>query len=347
MKIFTTTFMLAALTTPLPAQWAEYHTPAIPRTPDGKANLAAPAPRTAAGKPDLSGLWEVVVDVSGRTTADIKPADVQPWAQKLIQQRTENFGRDNPHYKCLPQGPIYTTGGGFKRFIQTPAMMAILNEDLTYRPIHMDGRALEANPNPSWMGYSVGHWEGDTLVVESNGFNDRTWLMGYRPHTESLRITERFRRPDFGHLEVAVTFQDPEAYNRAWTVPIHSRFAADTELMESVCNDHPDNGQSHWIGKASDAEKTAVKVAPEVLARYGGVYKGIYGRRPRTVEVTFSDGKLFVSLNGGPKQPVVPQSETTFSGTGLSYKFIPGANGVPTDLVEGHISGDYKFARQN
>jgi hypothetical protein len=101
-----------------------------------------------------------------------------------------------------------TTAGGFKRFIQTPAMMVILNEDLTYRPIHMDGRALEANPNPSWMGYSVGHWDGDTLVVESNGFNDQTWLMGYRPHTESLRITERFRRPDFGHLEVAVTFQE-------------------------------------------------------------------------------------------------------------------------------------------
>jgi hypothetical protein len=230
MKIFTTMITLAAFVMPLAAQWAQYQTPGIPRTADGKPNLTAPAPRTADGKPDLTGLWEVVVDVSGRTTADIKPADVQPWAQKLIQQRTETFGRDNPHYKCLPQGPIYTTAGGFKRFIQTPAMMVILNEDLTYRPIHMDGRALEAHPNASWMGYSVGHWDGDTLVVESNGFNDRTWLMGYRPHTESLRITERFRRPDFGHLDVAVTFQDPEAYNRAWTVPIHSRFAADTEV---------------------------------------------------------------------------------------------------------------------
>src|SRR6202521_3020408 len=203
MKIFKTAFMLASLMTPLTAQWAQYHTPAIPRTPNGKANLAAPAPRTAAGKPDLSGLWEVVVDVEGRTTADIKPADVQPWAQALIQQRTENFGRDNPHYKCLPQGPIYTTAGGFKRFIQTPAMMVILNDDLTYRQIFTDGRALEGDSNPSWMGYSVGHWEGDTLVVESNGFNNRTWLMGYRPHTESLRITERFPRPDFGVRTVA------------------------------------------------------------------------------------------------------------------------------------------------
>ena len=346
MKIFTTAFMLASLMTPLTAQWAQYHTPAIPRTPNGKANLAAPAPRTAAGKPDLSGLWEVVVDVEGRTTADTKPAAVQPWAQALIQQRTENFGRDNPHYKCLPQGPIYTTAGGFKRFIQTPAMMVILNEDLTYRPIHMDGRALEANPNPSWMGYSVGHWEGDTLVVESNGFNDRTWLMGYRPHTESLRITERFRRPDFGHLEAAVTFQDPEAYNRAWTVPIHSRFAADTELMESVCGEFPDSGQEHWIGKVSDAQSKAVKVAPEVLAKYVGVYKGIYLRNGEAVEVTLSDGKLFVAVNGGEKRLVIPQSETNFAGTGLSYQFIRDDRGVATHVVESRVSGDYKYERQ-
>jgi hypothetical protein len=346
MKIFTTVITLTAFVTPLSAQWADYHTPAIPRTPDGKANLAAPAPRTAAGKPDLSGLWEVVVDVSGRTTADIKSADVQPWAQKLIQQRTENFGRDNPHYKCLPQGPINTTAGGFKRFIQTPAMMVILNEDLTYRPIHMDGRDLEANPNPSWMGYSVGHWDGDTLVVESNGFNDRTWLMGYRPHTESLRITERFRRPDFGHLDVAVTFQDPEAYNKAWTVPIHSRFAADTELMESVCGEFPDSGQEHWIGKVSDAQTKAVKVAPEVLAKYVGVYKGIYLRNSEAVEVTLSDGKLFVAVNGGEKRLVIPQSETNFAGTGLSYNFIRDERGVATHVVESRVSGDYKYERQ-
>jgi hypothetical protein len=346
MKIFTTAFMLASLMTPLTAQWAQYHTPAIPRTPNGKANLAAPAPRTAAGKPDLSGLWEVVVDVEGRTTADTKPADVQPWAQALIQQRTENFGRDNPHYKCLPQGPIYTTAGGFKRFIQTPAMMVILNDDLTYRQIFTDGRALEGDPNPSWMGYSVGHWEGDTLVVESNGFNNRTWLMGYRPHTESLRITERFRRPDFGHLDVAVTFQDPEAYNRAWTVPIHSRFAADTELIESVCNEFPDNGQEHWIGKASDAQTKAVTVAPEILAKYVGVYKGIYLRNAEVVEVTLSDGKLFVAINGGEKRVVFPQSETNFAGTGFGYRFIRDDRGVATHVVETRVSGDYEYERQ-
>ena len=346
MKIFTTVITLTVFMTPLSAQWAQYHTPSIPRTADGKANLAAPAPRTADGKPDLTGLWEVVVDVSGRTTADIKPADVQPWARALIQQRTENFGRDNPHYKCLPQGPIYATAGGIKRLIQTPAMITILNEDLTYRVVHTDGRKLESDPNPSWMGYSVGHWEGDTLVVESNGFNDRTWLMGYRPHTEKLRITERFRRPDFGHLDTAVTFQDPEAYNRAWTVPIHSRFAADTELIEAACNEFPNNEQTHWIGKISDAQTHAVKVAPEILAKYVGVYRGIYLRNNEAVEVTLSDGKLFIAVNGGEKRLVIPQSETQFAGAGLGYQFIRDSQGNATHLVESRVSGDYKYERQ-
>jgi hypothetical protein len=225
-------------------------------------------------------------------------------------------------------------------------MMVILNDDLTYRQIFTDGRALEGDPNPSWMGYSVGHWEGDTLVVESNGFNNRTWLMGYRPHTESLRITERFRRPDFGHLDVAVTFQDPEAYNRAWTVPIHSRFAADTELIESVCNEFTDNGQEHWIGKASDAQTKAVAVAPEVLAKYVGVYKGIYLRNAEVVEVTLSDGKLFVAINGGEKRVVFPQSETNFAGTGFGYRFIRDDRGVATRVVETRVSGDYEYERQ-
>ena len=249
-------------------------------------------------------------------------------------------------FRSLPQGPNYSTGAGVKRILQTPAMMVILQEDLTYRVIHMDGRALETDPNPSWMGYTVGHWDGDTLVAESNGYNDKTWLLGGYPHTETLRMTERLRRTDFGHLEISVTFQDPKAYNKAWTLALRAQFAADTELIEAICNEFTDNGQEHWIGKVSDAQKTAVKVAPEILAKYAGVYKGIYLRSPRTVEVTFSGGTLSVSVNGGPKQTIVPQSETNFSGTGLSYQFLRNGQGIATDLVEGHISGDYKFERQ-
>ena len=184
-------------------------------------------------------------------------------------------------------------------------------------------------------------------MVESNGYNDRTWLLGGYPHTEALRMTERIRRTDFGHLEIAVTFDDPKAYNKPWTFRLSARLAADTEMMESVCNERPDNGQQHWVGRVSDAQKSAVKVAPEVLAKYVGVYKGIYGRNLRTVDVALSGGALFISVNGGPKQPIVPQSETKFSGTGLSYQFIRNDQGIATAVLEGHISGDWKFERQN
>src|SRR5215468_1517954 len=164
MKIFTAAFVLTALVTPLEAQWIKYLTAGIPRTADGK--------------PDLTGLWQwispdnAIGNVAGRKPGDLRPSNIQPWAQTLVQQRAENFGIENPRYQCLPAGPSYSTGQGFKRILQTPAMIVILQEDLTYRQIHMDGRASETDPNSSWMGYSVGHWEGDMLVVESNGFND-------------------------------------------------------------------------------------------------------------------------------------------------------------------------------
>src|SRR5439155_18753277 len=185
------------------------------------------------------------------------------WAQALTNQRAEDLGKDHMFVLCLPFGPGYATLAEMTRIVQIPSLIATLHNDLTYRQIFMDGRALEKDPNPTWMGYSVGRWEGDTLVVESNGYNDRTWLLGGYPHTEALRMTERFRRIDFGHMDIAVTFDDPKAYNKAWTLRLGARLAADTEMMESVCNERPDNGQEHWIGKTSDAQKTAVKVAPE------------------------------------------------------------------------------------
>ncbi len=351
MKIFTAAMVLIGFVTPLAAQWLELRTPGIPRTAEGKPDFAAPAPRTADGKADLTGLWNMPIDtavgnIAVRNVGDLKPADIQPWAQALVQQRSENFGKDNPRYRCLPQGPSYSTAGGMKRFLQTPAMIVILNDDLTYRQIFMDGRALESSPNPSWMGYSVGHWDGETLVVESLGFNDRTWLHDGYPHTEALRMTERYRRTDFGHLELAVTFQDPGAYSKAWTVALHPHLVVDTEMLESVCNENEDSGQQHWVGKVSDAEKSGVKVAPEILAKYVGLYKGQYIGGLRTVEVTLTGGTLFIALNGGPKQPIYPQSETSFSGTGLVYQFTRDGQGIATEIVEGHVSGDYKYERQ-
>ncbi len=335
----------------LAAQWLTFRTPGIPRTADGKPNLSAPAPHTADGHPDFTGLWVMPLDtaignIGVRNAGDLKPADIRPWAQGLIQQRSEDYGRDNPRYKCLPEGPGYSTGaGGLKKFLQTPTMLVMLNEDLTYRQIFMDGRSLEANPSPSWMGYAVGHWDGDTLVVESSGYNERTWLLDGYPHTAALRMTERYRRIDFGHIEITVTFQDPEAYSKAWTVPVRAELAPDTELIETVCNEDANTRQEHWVGKLSD-EKTTVKVAPEILASYVGVYKGPYLRAIRTVEITFSDGRLFISVDAGPKQPIFPQSETLFSGTGLTYRFVRNEHGIVTSILEGHVSGEYDFARQ-
>ncbi len=343
---------LSLLPASLAAQWVNFPTPGIPRTSDGKPNLSAPTPRSADGHPDFTGLWAMPLDtaignIAVRSVGDLQPSDIRPWAQALIQQRSEDFGRDNPRYKCLPEGPGYSTGaGGLKRFIQTPTMLVILNEDLTYRQIFMDGRVLEADANPSWMGYAVGHWDGDSLVVESSGYNDRTWLLGGYPHTAGLRMTERYRRRDFGHMEIAVTFQDPATYSKAWTVPVSAELAADTELIETICNEDANTGQQHWVGKLSDDQKTAVKVAQEILAGYVGLYKGPYIQSLRTVEVTLVNGTLFVSVDEGPKQPIFPQSESSFSGTGLTYRFVRNELGIATSIFEGHVSGEYEFKRQ-
>ncbi len=256
------------------AQWINYPTPGLPRLPNGQPNLAAPAPRTTDGKPDLSGVWNrLSPKYRVNIAADLRPEEVEPWAKELVRERTENIGKDSMVAHCLPLGPQYatdadSTGGGMMKIAQTPGLILILNPDLTYRQIYLDGRKLETSPNPSWMGYSVGHWDGDTLVVESFGFNDRTWLdTSGHPHTEALRMTERYRRRDFGHMDLEVTLQDPAVYSRPWTVAVKAELAADTELLEYVCNENT-RDLEHWVGKASDETKSEVKVAPEILAKY-------------------------------------------------------------------------------
>jgi hypothetical protein len=352
MKIVYVACLNVVLAAVLPGQWLSLRTSGIPRTADGKPNLSAAAPRTADGKPDLNGLWQFPVDeaignATLRNIGGLKPEEIQGWARDLVQQRAERFGKDNPRYKCLPEGPGYATGGGVRKFVQTPDMILILNEDLTFRQIFMDGRKLEPDPNPTWMGYSIGHWENDVLVVDSNGYDTRSWILDAYPHTEHLHITERYRRTDFGHLEISVTFADPAIYARPFTVPVEGRFVADSQLLESVCNDNAESGQEHWIGKLSDTRQTSVRVGPEILGKYVGVYKGPYIGGSRTIEITMSGDSLYLSLNGGPRQPIVPQSETAFSGTGLTYQFVRDKNGLATHIIEGHISGDYKYERQH
>jgi hypothetical protein len=328
----------------------KHPTSGIPRTADGKPNLAAPAPRTPDGKPDLSGLWQRLSTYGRNIAADLKSGEVQPWAEALVERRLEDFGIDHMSHGCLPWGPNYNTSSRRAKFVQTPGLMVILDEDLTYRQIFLDGRRLETNPNPSWMGYSVGRWEGDTLVVESFGFNDRTWLdASGHPHTEALRTTERYRRRDFGHLDIEVTLDDPAAYARPWTVALRAELTPDTELLESVCNEGPSQ-REHWVGKASDAQKSAVRVAPDVLAKYVGTYQELDlwgpGPHPRMISVTVSDGALFAELNGRGKARLVGLSETTFSGFfGLGISFVVEGQGVPAHLLEMHVSGNYRFVR--
>jgi len=217
------------------AQWLKTPTPGIPRTSDGKPNLTAPAPKTTDGRPDLSGLWRV--DPGGYSlniVSDLKPGEIMPWADELFRKRSEEFGKDFPGYRCMPDIGPFSSFGLFK-LLQTPSTVAMLPEGGAHRQILTDGRALPVDPLPTWQGYSVGRWEGDTFVVESAGFNDRSWLdFGGHPHTEALRVTERFRRPDFGHMKIEMTFEDRKAYARAWTIAIEATYAADTELLRNV-----------------------------------------------------------------------------------------------------------------
>ena len=348
----------APLVTSLNAQWLHQPTPGIPRTPDGKPTLAAPAPRTPDGKPDLSGLWNKISPKYGRNiAADLKPEEIQPWAEALVQKRKEDLGKDYMNVLCVPLGPAYSTdadstGAEMIKIVQTPGLILILNPDLTYRQIFLDGRALEPAPNPSWMGYSAGRWDGDTLVVDSFGFNDRTWLdHDGHPHTEALRMTERYRRRSFGNLEVDVTLSDPAVYARPWTVSVRAELTPDTEMIEWVCNEKGSELQ-HWVGKASDEKKSEVRVAPDVLAKYVGTYEEqgrLWSRTlvPRVVEITVSGNTLYGDMDGRGKTPLVAQSETSFSGLyGLGVEFVTKDQGEVTQLLVKHVSGDYRFARK-
>ena len=327
--------LLAAVAIPANAQWLTHPTPNLPRTADGTPNLAAAPPRGADGHPDLSGPW------TGRLAVFRVPDEALTAESKaLIREREETYFRDRPAFQCQPTGP--ETVAGWRRIIQTPSLIAIAYDTLTYRLIFMDGRQLEANPERTWMGYSVGRWEGDTLVVDSFGFNDRTWLDGRGlPHTEALRTTERYVRRNLGQLQVELTVTDPGAFAKPWTMTYTLEFQADTEMIESVCEE-----RSRWIGRLSDVEQSAVTVSPQTLAKYVGVYSGLWVTRPRTVRIQLEGGTLYVNGLLGEKVRLIPHSETSFSGTdGLSFDFDPGGNPAAF-VVERHVSGDWKYTRQ-
>jgi len=233
-------------------QWVNVSIPNTPRTPDGKPNLDAPAPRSSDGKPDLSGVWRVA---DGRhlqnIAVDIGEAPFQPWAAALFKERADALGKGRPSQHCIPHGipdGMLVRNSPFK-LVQTPGVVVILYEEFNhYRQIFTDGRGFPAEMSPSWFGYSIGKWEGDVFVAETLGFNDKSWLDDPgRPHSDALRVTERFRRRNFGRIEVQITFDDPKAYTKPWSATIPFTLVPDTELIESICEnerDHP-----HIVGK--------------------------------------------------------------------------------------------------
>ena len=243
---------------PVAAQWLNYPSPDVPRTKDGKANLLARAPRARNGKPDLSGIWRAAPDPQGKPEGvenevfprnflnmakDLKPEELllRPTADTLFKERVQSEGKLAPEARCIPVGVpgINTFPLAFK-ILQMPRLIIMLFEkDTTYRQIFMDGRPLPQDPNPSFMGYSVGRWEGDTLVVESVGFRNGGWLdrMGH-PFSDQLHLTERYRRRDFGHLSIEMTIDDPKTYAKplAYTQP--AVLLPDTDLLEYYCTEN-------------------------------------------------------------------------------------------------------------
>jgi hypothetical protein len=260
-------------------QWVNHPTPGIPRTRDGKANLSAPAPRASNGKPDLTGLWQVdptpydeltrlfgdlsAFSVPGddahslskylvNILADFKPDEspLRPEAAALFRQHAEALGKDNPTSRCLPAGVPSAALLPFPhKIVQTPGLIVILYEgDNTVRQIYTDGRRHPAERDPMWLGYSVGSWEGDSLVIDTVGFNDKGWLDVFgHPHSEALHVVERLRRHDFGHMEVQVAIDDPQTFTRPFAVKFNESLLPDTDILESFCTEN-EKDRAHMPG---------------------------------------------------------------------------------------------------
>lgn len=335
--------IILASSDPAGAQWLSLETPGMPRTADGAPDLDAPAPRAADGKPDLSGLWRPAA-----IRGDIPESDkYQDWIVALKEDRNRRFNADNPRNLCLPSGPGYHTENtevGVRRIVQSPTLIAFLFADLTYRQVFLDGRALEEDPLPTWMGYSVGRWDGDTLVVESNGYNSKTWLhrLGVG-HSEQLRMTERYTRENFGTIKLDIIYDDRGAFTEPLRVTSELRLLADDEMMEVVCNE-ASQGTTHYTGDWEDVEADLVEIDPDVLAKYVGKYRGLYVSDMVTVNVTLEDGKLYLTRRG-QKDELIPQGGTNFIRGGWAYVFSVDDNGDATAISEVHVSGGWTLER--
>jgi hypothetical protein len=272
---------LAFTTLSASAQWTEVKTRGVPLKA-GKPNLTAPAPKTADGKPDFSGIWNSIkvpcegspagaifgctdvpfgvpigiMDVTANGSEEGKPGTTtplpyQPGVEAMVKQHLADERKDDPTTRCLPISPVRQWADFFpQKIAQTADSLIVLSEYMMqYRQIHLDGRPLPKDPNPSFKGYSVGHWEGDTLVVETIGYRDGLWLdLRGDPLTASGRTIERIRRPNFGNLQVEFTVEDPKVYTRPWSATRYLKIALDTELLEDICNEN-ERSFVHMVGK--------------------------------------------------------------------------------------------------
>jgi len=322
--------ILLTLSASANAQWLNYRTPGVPRTADGKVNLAAPAPRTSDGRPDLSGVWKS--PNADRLEANIAQGPnagaVQPWAQALFDKRLGDVRADSPRARCLPLSVPFHNVFDLLRIVQTPALTVMMYEapNNVFRTVFTDGRELPADPNPTWLGYSIGRWDGDTLVITSSGFNDLGWLdFGGHPQSGTLRLTERLHRRDFGHIDVQMTLEDPHVFTRPITVATQLVLQPDTELLESFCDNERD--LSHFTSSQT------VAVPVETITRYAGAYRLPSGK---DLVVTVSGGSLIVTQGiNEPALPLMARSATQFvSGiTAMGLEFVTDANGNPTQVI--------------
>ena len=244
------------------AQWPVRRDATAPRTSDGSLNVDAPTPRTSDGKPDLSGVWlnewfyggqvrQPPVSPPGEPPASTfanlgagfpQGLPFQPWAKELMEKRKEQNSKENPDAHCLPMGIMqFHEHPQPRKMVQTPGLLLILYEgNAGVRQIFTDGRPLPNNdPQPWWYGYSIGRWDGDTLVVETTGLRDGGWLdIWGSPLTDAAKITERFRRLSYGVLKIDVTIDDPKAYTKPFSVRVNQRIMPDGELIEFICNEN-------------------------------------------------------------------------------------------------------------
>jgi hypothetical protein len=243
-------------TDPAAGQWLSNPTPGVPRKADGTVDMAAPSPRMADGKPDFSGIWtagdrakgtDVASDGndigSSRQMANIGvdiPGGLpyQPWLVPVVKERTANLAVDDPHIRCLPDNFLRAYGlPHLLKFVHKPDLLVVLDEmNAGYRQVFTDARPLPEDPNPTWQGYSSAKWSGDTLVIDTIGLRDDTWIdWNGSVLTEKAKVREEITRPDFGHLVVKVTVDDRKAYTKPWTVTLKQRIVVGAELIDEIC----------------------------------------------------------------------------------------------------------------